>query len=359
MHPARPALLGLCALALAQAALAATVDVQVGPGLSFSPSTVTIQAGDTVRWTNVGGGFHNVRADNDSFRCASGCDGQGGSGEPASSAWTASVTFNNPGTFGYYCEVHSVPGASGMNGMVVVQEGAVPGSIRFSSPGYGVQENAPHATVTIQRVGGDDGMVSVSFATSSGTAAVGLDYTAVSTTVTWADNDDANKTVQVPILNDSLDEPNESVGLNLSAPTGGATLGSPAAATLTIADDDNPPGGPCVADANTLCLLGDRFRLQIQFRTPQGQMGMGVAEQIRDFSGTFSFFNPDNLEMLVKVIDACALNDRFWLFYGATTNVEFNLLVTDTLRNVTQVYPNPLNSPAPPIQDTDAFATCP
>ncbi|HEX4956418.1 MAG TPA: Calx-beta domain-containing protein [Thermoanaerobaculia bacterium] len=359
MTSIRPVLATALVLSLAGPVSAATIDVTVGPGLSFSPATVTIQVGDTVRWTNVGGGFHNVRADDDSFRCASGCDGQGGDGDPATSAWTASITFNAAGIHPYYCEVHSLPGASGMNGMVIVQEGGVPGSIRFSSPSYSVQENASNATVTIQRVGGDDGMVSVSFATSNGTASQGLDYMAVSTTVTWADNDDNPKTVQVPIVDDALDEPNESVGLNLSAPTGGATLGSPASATLTIADNDNPPGGPCVADANTLCLLGDRFRLQIQFRTSQGQMGMGLAEELRDFSGSFSFFNPDNLEMLVKVIDACALNNRYWLFYGATTNVEFNLLVTDTLRNVTQVYPNPLNTAALPIQDTDAFATCP
>ncbi len=45
---------------------AVTVDVTVGPGNSFSPADVTIQAGDSVRWTN-GAGSHNVQSDDGSF----------------------------------------------------------------------------------------------------------------------------------------------------------------------------------------------------------------------------------------------------------------------------------------------------
>ena len=71
----------------------------------------------------------------------------------------------------------------------------------------------------------------------------GADYTAVSQTVSFADGDTANKTVNIPILNDVLVEGNETVNVTLSSPTGGATLGSPSTATLTITDDDvNTPG---------------------------------------------------------------------------------------------------------------------
>lgn len=100
-------------------AAAATYTVNVGPGLSFTPATLTIVAGDSVRFTNKGG-THNVKADNNAFRCARGCDGNGGDGTPSSSIWTFTLTFPTPGTIGYYCETHGAPGV-GMAGSIVVQ----------------------------------------------------------------------------------------------------------------------------------------------------------------------------------------------------------------------------------------------
>jgi hypothetical protein len=64
--------------------------------------------------------------------------------------------------------------------------------------------------------------------------------------------------------------------------------------------------------------------------------------------------------MLVKVLNACSPPfNRYWVFYAATTNVQFTLTVTDTQSNKVKVYFNPLNQAAAPLQDTDAFATCP
>ncbi|MFN7962914.1 MAG: Calx-beta domain-containing protein [Thermoanaerobaculia bacterium] len=356
-------------LMAASVAGATTFNVQVGPGTTFSPSTVNISVGDSVRWTNSGG-FHNVRADNDSFRCANGCDGSGGDGSPSTSAWSAVVTFNTAGTFRYYCEIHGAPGGGGMSGMVVVGQGPppppppLPGQLRFSNNSYNVNEGGGNATITVQRVGGDDGAVAVNFATQNASATAGLDYTAASGTLNWGDQDSSAKTFNVAILEDSLVEGSEGLNLRLSNPTGGATLATPNVASLVIADNDQaPPPGPCVDDANTLCLEQNRFKLQIAWRTapPQSQQGQGLRQTIRDFSGAFSFFNPDNLEMLVKVIDACALNNRFWVFFAATTNVEFTLTVTDTDHPEVppKTYFNPLNTAAVPVQDTNAFATCP
>ena len=64
------------------------------------------------------------------------------------------------------------------------------------------------------------------------------DYTAVTQTVNFANGDTANKTVNIPIINDTAAEANETVNLTLSNPTGGATLGSPSTAVLTITDND-------------------------------------------------------------------------------------------------------------------------
>jgi plastocyanin len=91
-----------------------------GPQLAFNPQTLTIQPGDTVSFSNLGG-FHNVVADDGSFRCARGCDGDGnnGNGNASSAIWRASVTFPRAGKFGYFCEPHGGPGA-GMFGTIIV-----------------------------------------------------------------------------------------------------------------------------------------------------------------------------------------------------------------------------------------------
>lgn len=96
--------------------------VDVNPGLTFSPSSLTIQVGDTVTWTNRGG-THNVEADDGSFRCANGCDGDGagGNGSASAAAWSFSLTFNDPATIRYFCEVHGGPNGVGMSGVLRVE----------------------------------------------------------------------------------------------------------------------------------------------------------------------------------------------------------------------------------------------
>jgi plastocyanin len=114
-------LLALAAAGFALPASAATRTVNVGPGLSYSPATLTIAVGDTVKFTNRGG-LHNVKANDNSFRCAHGCDGdgQGGNGAASSEIWHANVTFDTAGTIGYYCETHGTP-TTGMRGTIIVE----------------------------------------------------------------------------------------------------------------------------------------------------------------------------------------------------------------------------------------------
>lgn len=116
---ARCALLTSAMFVLAAAnANAANWTVNVGGAqLAFSPATLTISAGDTVTFVNEGG-FHNVAADDGSFRCAQSCSGSGG--DPDSVLWSSTVTLASPGTFGYHCEVHGAAG-QGMFGTITVQ----------------------------------------------------------------------------------------------------------------------------------------------------------------------------------------------------------------------------------------------
>src|SRR5262249_47529440 len=113
-----------------------------------------------------------------------------------------------------------------------------PGTLKLSSSNYSVNEGGGSATITVTRTGGSDGPVSVNYATSNGTATAGSDYTATSGTLNFAAGE-TSKTFTVPITNDTTVEGDETLNVTLSNPTGGATLGSPATATLTIVDDDS------------------------------------------------------------------------------------------------------------------------
>ena len=117
----------------------------------------------------------------------------------------------------------------------------------------------------------------------------------------------------------------------------------------------------CVPDATTLCMNNGRFKATGVFRTAAGQTGPFMATPVASApdSGLFWFFSPSNLEMLIKVLNGCGLNSRYWVFFAAGTNVEFTVTVTDTQTGTVKTYSNPLNTAAPPVQDTSAFATCP
>lgn len=90
----------------------------------FDPRTVTIEPGDTVTFVNHLGN-HNVVADDGAFRCANGCDQDGGNGNLADNAWRATVRFSDVGEYGYYCEPHGNL-AGGMRGKVIVADATAP-----------------------------------------------------------------------------------------------------------------------------------------------------------------------------------------------------------------------------------------
>ena len=312
----------------------------------------------------------------------------------------------------------------------------------------------------MQRIGGADGAVSVQYAATAGTATAGQDFTAVSGTLSWGDKDAAAKTFTVPVINDTVVEPTETVLLALSNPAGGATLDAThKSATLNIQDNDpgggggtpaapsnltghgglderdrphldrqlgqrdrlldRAPGGrhhlrrssprsgptsthaavtgldpasfslfrvratgtaansPYSAEAAAATLaespglrrrhqrpLPDRRAFQGRASTgtprPTPAQGSRCRSRRRPQSGLFYFFDPTNIEMLIKVLNACVPPfNHYWVFFAATTNVEFAVVVDRHPDREDGAYFNPLNRSAPPIQDINAFATCP
>lgn len=122
-------------------------------------------------------------------------------------------------------------------------------------------------------------------------------------------------------------------------------------------------GGPepttCVPGPAVLCLGGGRFKVEVSWKDFQGNTGQGsVVPGASDASGLFWFFAPDNWELLVKVLDGCALNGRHWVFSAATTTVEYTLTVTDTRTGEVASWTNPLGRASPAVTDTDALGGC-
>ncbi len=107
----------------------------------FVPASITINVGDTVIWRRING-FHNVRADDDSFRL-------GEAGGAPGSTWTeVSHTFTTVGTVLYYCEVHGATGGNGMAGQVIVQAASPTGTPTPTASATGTITPTPTASAT-------------------------------------------------------------------------------------------------------------------------------------------------------------------------------------------------------------------
>lgn len=118
-------------------------------------------------------------------------------------------------------------------------------------------------------------------------------------------------------------------------------------------------GGTCTPGSTALCLNDGRFRVELEWATAQGDRGWGQAVSLTGDTGYFWIFNDANVECVVKVLRACGVNGHYWVFAAGLTNVEVELTVEDTMTGLVQRYHNAQGAPFQPVQDTDAFATCP
>ena len=113
----------------------------------------------------------------------------------------------------------------------------------------------------------------------------------------------------------------------------------------------------CVPTSTSLCLSGARFRVEVQFQPPGApSMMSGQAVSLTSDTGDFWFFDAANIELIVKVLNGCAINGEEWVFAGGLTNVEVDLSVTDTVTNAVRHYTSAAGTAFAPVQDTSAFS---
>jgi hypothetical protein len=172
-----------------------------------------------------------------------------------------------------------------------------------------------------------------------------------------------------------------------SAATGEGTLTSPAVASATLDADGtwslgatnfgdafqagdytlslacsgtgSNPNPNCSPDGSTLCLASGRFKVTATFDAGASGAGQAHAVTLTDDTGYLWFFDPTNVEAVVKVLDGCDLDGYHWVFAGGLTNVNVVMTVIDTQSGARKRYVNPANTTFLPIQDTGAFPACP
>lgn len=101
---------------------------------------------------------------------------------------------------------------------------------------------------------------------------------------------------------------------------------------------DPPTGAACRPDATTLCFLGGRYEAKLDWRNPYAanESGVGGAIRLTDLAGLFYFSNPENIEMMVKVLDFGGGVVK--VFYGQLTDFDFSLRLRDTATGRTKIY---------------------
>jgi Tol biopolymer transport system component len=161
-----------------------------------------------------------------------------------------------------------------------------PGNLRFGVPTVSVNETAGTVTLTVIRGGGIDGSVTINYSTGGGTAVAGVNYTAATGTLTFADGV-ASQSFTVPILNDGVQTGNRTFDVTLSEPTGGATIGVTPTETVTIVDAQTlpppppPPPPPAPVGSEQFVLSGTNGTA--------GQFAFGSDGQAKS-TGTFTPF---------------------------------------------------------------------
>ncbi|MEM1181607.1 MAG: carboxypeptidase-like regulatory domain-containing protein [Acidobacteriota bacterium] len=109
--------------------------------------------------------------------------------------------------------------------------------------------------------------------------------------------------------------------------------------------------------ATELCTLDGRFRISARWQTGINQ-GQGGAVPLTAESGYFWFFSPNNVEVVIKTLDACDGFGHFWVFSAGLTDVGVEITVVDSVTGDSRVYENREGDLFVPRFDTTAFATC-
>ncbi len=223
-----------------------------------------------------------------------------------------------------------------------------PSVVRFSSSTYTAQENEDIATIEVLLSKAAATAVTIMYETAGGTATAGADYTATSGTLTFGPGETA-KSFSIPLLNDMLDEEDETINLTLSSP-GQAELGIPASAVLTIVDNEPPPNVQFSAANYSIVESDGMAVITVVLDTPSGKTiqvnyatSNGTATADNDYTAMNGLltFNPSEItkSFTVPITDDTldepdetvnlALSNPVNATHGASTNATLTIIDND------------------------------
>jgi hypothetical protein len=123
----------------------------------------------------------------------------------------------------------------------------------------------------------------------------------------------------------------------------------------------------CLPSSTTACLVQERFEVTVAFDTAEasfvpaavGSVSGNAEVALSSYSTVaFSFYDPEQVDVFIKVLAGCPINDRFWVFAVGTTDSQVTISVTDTVTGESIEYFSPAGQAFTQINDTNAFATC-
>jgi hypothetical protein len=124
-------------------------------------------------------------------------------------------------------------------------------------------------------------------------------------------------------------------------------------------DPGSGTAATCTPSATAMCLNNNRFKVEATFDTASGQSGQAQVVKLTDETGYLWFFSSNNIEVVVKALNACSFNNHYWIYSAGLTDVHVVLNVTDTESGTVKTYTNPQGQAFQPKLDSSAFATCP
>ena len=115
--------------------------------------------------------------------------------------------------------------------------------------------------------------------------------------------------------------------------------------------------GGCIPDAWTVCLLGGRFEITVNWEDYQHvHRDAFVASAGTPETALFYFPQAANWEFLIKIINGCSLNSKYWVYFAAATDVGYTVTVRDTQSTAPpRQYTNTLGTASPAVNDSGAF----